>query len=58
MESYKMKLLKNESLIIGYPESLQQMKKRHKANRLLVKNNKAHLQKAAPFYRYIAIKNG
>ena len=51
------KLLKNETLIVGYcQETNKEMKARHKLNAELGIKGKYSEQKAAPTYSYIARK--
>jgi hypothetical protein len=44
---------KNETLIIGYPESMAAMKKRQRENRKLIEQNKLSQLKPTPTYSYI-----
>ena len=49
-------LLKNETLIVGYPESMSEMKKRQRENRKLIEQNKLSQLKPTPTYSYIGVK--
>jgi hypothetical protein len=51
-----MKELKNETLIVVWPESMAAMKKRQRENRKLIEQNKLSQLKPTPTYSYIARK--
>ena len=49
-------LLKNETLIVGYPESMSEMKKRQRENRKLIEQGRLSEFKPTPKYSYIVVK--
>tara|TARA_R110002126_G_scaffold21609_1_gene77950 strand:- start:1005 stop:1160 length:156 start_codon:yes stop_codon:yes gene_type:complete len=51
-----MKELKNETLIVVWPESMAAMKKRQRENRKLIEQGRLSEFKPTPKYTYIAVK--
>ena len=51
-----MKELKNETLIVVWPESMAAMKKRQRENRKLIEQGRLSEFKPTPKYSYIAVK--